>query len=310
MNLGPNTPCHCGSGRKYKYCHRPIDDAPLDHKYAAAQTVYAKNWKATSRDHYEQRDYRWMAEILEPFSPKRIFDVGCGSGHGLLALFDVLGPDLQIVSVDENAACLDVANQTLGAAGISVDAIKRLETVVTPLGYELVTTPIAKPLTAQCTLIESDICNDSSLELTLSASERFDAVTIWLTGTHMMRKSNANVMKRSIRSEGSHRLYVQNKVYELADQLLKPGGVLQVVDRGEAPTSELLREDDLRAHREQASVASLQVMDLKYKSYEPLRGNRTPMRGTPGTSGRVPVTFELALTSVVSIKPPMARCHS
>jgi hypothetical protein len=37
MNLGPNSPCHCGSGRKYKHCHRPIDEAPPEDRYQAGQ---------------------------------------------------------------------------------------------------------------------------------------------------------------------------------------------------------------------------------------------------------------------------------
>jgi hypothetical protein len=40
---------------------------------------------------------------------------------------------------------------------------------------------IEKPFTAQCTLVESDVCNDLHFENALQASGPFDAVTIWLT---------------------------------------------------------------------------------------------------------------------------------
>jgi hypothetical protein len=36
--------------------------------------------------------------------------------------------------------------------------------------------------------------------------------------------------------------------------------------------------------------------------YEEPKGNRTPMKLTPGTSGRVPEKLETALVSVLSVK--------
>jgi SAM-dependent methyltransferase len=289
MNLGPNSPCHCGSGRKYKHCHRLIDEAPPEDRYQAGQLVYSRNWSATAKEHYTNKHYAWMANILLPFQPKRIFDVGCGSGHGLLSLFEVFGADhLQVVSVDENGTCLNTACQTLRQAKISADLVKRLRTILTPFGYAHEAAPIEKQFTVPCTLVESDICNDDQLEKALLESGPFDAVTIWLTGTHMMRPQHSKVIARRIKSDGGHRLYVQNKVYEIAGRILRKGGVLQVVDRGEAPTSDLLRQDSLAAHRDEASVTSLEVMDLQFMIYEEPKGNRTPMKLTPGTSGRVP----------------------
>jgi protein-L-isoaspartate O-methyltransferase len=135
MKISPNEPCHCGSGRKYKHCHRPIDEALPEDRYQAGQQVYARNWSSTATEHYNNHRYHWMANILVPYQPKRVFDVGCGSGHGLLALFEVLGGQLQVVSADENAACLDAARQTLGRAKISSDVVKRLRTRLTPSGY-------------------------------------------------------------------------------------------------------------------------------------------------------------------------------
>jgi len=303
MAPGRNEPCPCGSGRKYKFCHLPLDEAPPAERYEAGQRVYIENWKAASQAHYGRKHYHWMARLLEPFKPKRVFDVGCGSGHGLLGLFEVLGPELTVISVDENGACLDVADATLSKAGLTATVVKRLQSQLTPVGYELVASKFEMPVAASVVLIESDICNDPLLEHMLARTEKFDAVTIWLSGVHMMRQFNATIQQRGISADGDHRLYVQNKVYEVADKILRSGGVLQVVDRGEAPTSELLRQDKLRAHREQASVTSLQVTDLNFERYEDLGVRRTPMKFTPGKSGRIPEKFEAALISVISVKP-------
>src|SRR5438105_1119271 len=98
-DLRPNELCSCGSGRKYKHCHGPIENAPPDQKYAVAQDIYARSWRVTSRQHHDDGDYTWMAERLNPYKPARILDIGCGSGYGVLALFKTLGPNLQVVSI-------------------------------------------------------------------------------------------------------------------------------------------------------------------------------------------------------------------
>jgi SAM-dependent methyltransferase len=244
-----------------------------------------------------------MAERLKSFSPRRILDIGCGGGHGLFALFEVFGPELKVVSLEENGACIETAAQMLSKAGIEIHKIKRLQAMLTPDGYTFLAAPIEGIPAAQCVLVESDICNDSAVLDTLLENGAFDAVTIWLTGTHMMRQFNKDVRNQNIGTDGEHRLYVQNCVYELADQILKTGGVLQVVDRTEAPTSDEMRTDYLDAHREQASVTSLRVSDLEYLPYEEIQGQqRTPMIVTPGKSGRVPAQLQTAMTSIISVK--------
>lgn len=303
MTLGRNEPCHCGSERKYKNCHLSIDQVSADQKYVAGQRVYSRNWRVTAEAHHKAGRYLWMAKLLEPFKPKRIFDVGCGSGHGVLALFEVFGSGIHTVAVDENGACLDAARTTLSNAGVSVEVIKRLSTKLTPDGYVNEANPIEKPFEGQCTLVQADICNDPLFIDALLAGEGFDAITIWLTGTHMMRQFNAELKQKGISDDARHRLYVQNAVYELADKLLKSGGVLQVVDRTEAPTTDLKREGFLNTHRDQASVTSLEVRELEYLNYEEPNNRRTPMKLTPGSSGRVPTQLPLAITSIISKKP-------
>src|SRR5690242_4800546 len=108
MKPGRNDPCWCPSGRKYKHCHLAIDEARPEDQYRAAQDVYSRNWTLTAEALFEQGVYHWMSELLLPLKPQRVFDVGCGSGHGIRAMYEVLGAELQVLSVDENSACLDV----------------------------------------------------------------------------------------------------------------------------------------------------------------------------------------------------------
>jgi SAM-dependent methyltransferase len=276
---------------------------PEDQKYAASQAVYARNWRTTAQHHFDHRVYSWLAEQIAIIQPRRILDVGCGSGHGLVALREVLGAGLQIVAIDENRSCLQEARETLRRNGVDAHVINRMSVARTSGGYDHVAEPLSLPSGAPCVLIESDVCNDPYLQPALSASGPFDAVTIWLTGVHMLRQENVNVQAHGIDTDGAHRLYVQNATYELADRILRSGGVIQVGDRGVAPDSPLLRADKMQAHEQQASVTSLQVKSLTYRPYDEPGSGRTPMRVTPGTSGLVPVDFQLAVISIISEKP-------
>ena len=179
--------------------------------------------------------------------------------------------------------------------------------VVTPtsVGYAQNADPFTFKGHASCVLVESDVCNDPFLLSALKTLGLFDAVTMWLTGTHMLRQHNVNVLQHGIGSDGDHRLYVQNAAYELADKVLRPGGVLQVCDRGETPGDDVLCQDILDAHGEQASVTSLEVQRelLTHRPYSMPKSGRTPMVDRAGRSGRVPTTPNWSIVSVISTKP-------
>jgi ubiquinone/menaquinone biosynthesis C-methylase UbiE len=117
MKTRPNDPCWCDSGQKYKKCHKAFDEAPEDQKYREAQKAYAAIWRNTSERQFNRGDYDWMASQLGAFDIQRVFDVGCGSGHGLLALTRSLSPEFRIIAIDENLACLTIAKETLSNGG-------------------------------------------------------------------------------------------------------------------------------------------------------------------------------------------------
>ena len=189
-DLRPNELCSCGSGRKYKHCHGPIETAAPEEKYAVAQGVYARSWRVTSRQHDNDGDYVWMAHRLTPYRPTRVLDIGCGSGYGVLALFKTGSPDLRVVSIDENPECVANANELLSKEKISVEVVRRLESNLTPTGFENLTRDFDAAFSSQCTLIEGDIVDDEPLETKLRSLQKFDAVTIWCVGTHMMRREH------------------------------------------------------------------------------------------------------------------------
>jgi SAM-dependent methyltransferase len=301
MKRSPNDPCWCDSGRKYKKCHKDFDDAPQERKYAEAQRLYASTWTTTAQLQHDRGDYDWMAQQLKPYRVERLFDVGCGSGHGLLALAATLPAPLRIVAVDENLDCLRVARDTLAKAGLSPVLIARVDCAHTPFGFIQKARPFAGPLPQPLALLEADPMTDPYLEGALHADGPFDAVTIWLTGAHMWRRMNFVSQSRGVRSEHDLRILLQNEVYELADRILRPGGVLQVVDRSEAPTTDFLHNAYIQSHREQAEPTTLDVREIAYRPWsEPVGGKTQMILATP--EGREGVEPELALVSIISVK--------
>lgn len=301
MTPGRNEPCWCGSGRKYKRCHRLYDEAPAERKYQAAQEIYAKLWDATSRHHFESGVYHWLAEQLRPLGPKRILDIGCGTGQSLVAIHEVLAEGVEVVGIDENLACLKRAETVLARHGVDCRLERRFFAErLTGDGYDYDVGPMTIERGATDLLIEADVTNDPFLEGALEESGPFDAVTVWLTGTHVARPHHVAVRRARVSSDAEHRLFVQNTVYELADGVLRSGGWLQVCDCGQTPTTGALVKDVLAAHRDQASVTSLVVQGLEHRPYE--RPDGVGMAVSPGTSGWLPERLETSFVVVRSEK--------
>lgn len=303
MRFAPNGPCPCGSGRKYKKCHRVFEEAPSHQKYGAAQHVYAASWKETAGLQYARGDYRWMADQLQLEGAHRLLDIGTGSGQGLLALRERFGPALRMIGVDENLACLRFASDALAAANVASTTIARLETRETGSGFIQQGGPITLPLPEPVALIEADPLTDPHLEPALIDGGPFDVVTIWLTGAHMWRRNNAYSVQRGAQDEHDLRIILQNAVYELADRVLRPGGVLHVVDRAEAPTTDRLRKEYVKAHGEQAEPTTLKVRDVTYRLWTSPTGAPTQLVNSipEGRPDDFPEA-KLALVSIISEK--------
>lgn len=302
---GRNDLCRCGSGLKYKKCHESIDNAPISEKVEVAQNHYCSNWVKNSTNYNSQGCYDWMALQLKKFSPNRILDIGCGSGLGLLALSKHLGSQgLNIISIDENLSCLKNAQLNLNAAGIETKLIERFTYSIIHSDCHVIKIQENKLLPfSGFNLIQADILIDNEFLSYLFSLPKFDAVTVWLVGTHMMRPNCQNLLKFKFDSSGKYRLKLQNIAYEVADRILKPGGVLQIVDRGEVPDNELLKKDFLSSHAQQASVTSLKVNCLDYMIYEELTtGRRIKMTPTFGSSGRKADFSRSSMNSIISIK--------
>ena len=298
-------PCYCGSGVKYKFCHYLLDIASANTKCELSQKMYIDRWNKNAVHFRDQGCYTWMASQLAPHSPKLILDVGCGDGSGLLAIKNVCKSNPRILSCDDNINCLKMAHDKIAACGLDVKLVQRLRQIAAGENYhemEADTDKLHIPVEyADITLVEADIIWDSEFSDFLKSWPKFDAITVWLVGTYDLKPECRN-LKKPVGGQ-LYRLTVQNNVYQLADKILRVGGVLQIVDRGESPKEDFLKQDTIQSHQEQAQGTSMEFLDLQSKDYdEPAQGAGITMVKAIGKSGRIPDLTQLAMSSIIFIK--------
>jgi SAM-dependent methyltransferase len=274
VKIGRNDLCYCGSGIKFKRCHGN-ESVNAENSLDRERQNYLNKWKYSSEDLNTQDCYLWMSNLLKLENPRRVFDVGCGSGNGIMSLISTLNDDdLKIISMDENVRCLMHTKEKLEKNGIDVDLIKRFDENVNGKFHELIYSNQEIQPSKMVTLIGSDILTDITLVEKLKKLPKFDAVTVWLIGTHNERQFCNNLRRFKISDSREYRLRVQNTVYEIADEILKNNGVLQIVDRSQPLIEEWMYNDVFELHKEQASVTDLVVEKIHWKEYSEHDANR------------------------------------
>lgn len=261
--------------------------------------AYLKSWGVNSEGHLAQGHYAWMAERVKGFP--RTLEIGCGIGHSTLTL---LQQGHTVVCVEENPECIAATRKRLVDEGFLVAVIAR----ETPIGldenaYRLIYGDIEQAPQADCILIEGDALNDPALEAWLDNQPKFDSVVCWLLGTHDARGHNVAIDLSVMPTSYEHRIFVQNRIYEIADRILRSGGILSVIDRAQTPTTQDIVESMLQHHREQASVTSLTVLPVEHTPYV-----ASEDQGAMGMMMTAPVDASLAFTP--DDPPTMSLCST
>jgi hypothetical protein len=131
--------------------------------------------------------------------------------------------------------------------------------------------------------------------------DRIDAVTCWLLDlTRAKPEALARLKAMGLKTTDEHRLAVQTLVYRLADRVLKPGGVLQVVDKTREPLGEALAAGMVRLQRAQSRGTSLEFLSLDARPLE-VEGPTAPT-GAPGQRSPLARREAGAMVSVRSRK--------
>lgn len=224
---------------------------------------YIKSWGINSDGHLAQGHYEWMAARVDGF--QRTLEIGCGVGHSTLAL---LAQGHTVVCIEENPHCIAATQKRVASHGYSVAVVSREKPE--SLGdnaYRLRYSDVENAPQVACLLIEGDALSDPKLKAWLERQPKFDSIACWLLGTHDARGHNIAIDLAMMPTSREHRIYVQNNVYEVADRILRPGGILTVIDRTETPSTQALIEKIMEHHREQASVTSLVVQRVDHVPY-------------------------------------------
>ncbi|MFK0092369.1 class I SAM-dependent methyltransferase [Pseudomonas sp. NPDC090592] len=265
---------------------------------------YIKSWGINSQGHLDQGHYGWMAERLNGYP--RTLEIGCGVGHSTLAL---LKQGHTVVCVEENPHCIAATQRLVAENGYSVAVIAR-ETPksLDDNAYRLIYKDVGNVPKADCLLIEGDALHDPRLEAWLEQQPRFDSIACWLLGTHDARGHNIAVNLASMPTSREHRIFVQNNVYEIADRVLRSGGILTVIDRAETPSTDEIITRLMNHHREQASVTTLEVKTVEHTPHvESDAQGAMKMLYTPAEDSTNDFTPEnmptMSLCSTTSVKP-------
>ena len=298
--IGLDSPFVRGSARNQ---YPLIMKVPLN---TAEKTRYCSYWSHNARTFDQQGCYEWMASKLTPYAPKRVLDIGCGTGEGLKALLRI-GVE-SVVCLEENFDCIKASEAALHEDGVKVSVVPRIGYVEQEDGTHDFMIEQDESISEQgtATLVHADpflLQVDQPLKKFLETAPRFDAVTVWLIGTHDVRRSCRAIKNLPIKDARDYRLCLQNKIYELADEVLVPGGVLHLVDRGIVPDTEQLREMSFKMHMEQAEVTSLVPTEFDFILYsEPtLRG--VGMTGLNTENPAIKDDGRRAMHSMISLKP-------
>ncbi len=220
-----------------------------------SKSNYLDNWAKTSNFFARQDYYNWMVKTLLKYNqaPKRILDIGCGTGEGILALLKQF--DCQIISLEENEKCIDFTTELLKEEGYSVRCIKRMtincDEEFTPCKVMSYSNKYQKgklknlDFKEKVIIIQSDILDyKSDDELFKQIMQmQFDVITCWLIGTHLYHYCNENI-KDNIAQEGGINLenfqrnnayFVRQEVHrivcELGDAILCNEGIVNIVER-------------------------------------------------------------------------------
>lgn len=267
---------------------------------------YVEEWTSENARLFEEGGhYAWMAEQLNGHS--RILEVGSGDGRGTLAL---LKAGHSLVSVDENPHCLEATHHRLVAAGFQPQLMTRGSVEGNDEAYRIKYKPIGESaVTCPAILVEGDVTNDPELLNWLARCPPFDGVACWLIGTHGARRFNGAIDRGLVSSPQDYRLYTENAVYELADSILRPGGVLHVVERGIYPDHQELIDDFVQGQRDQAKPTRLEIAHSsfamrEYEESQNVRALKMCATLTPADQHKLDLS-RFALLSVKAKKSPV-----
>jgi len=290
LPAGDGGACPCGSGFAYRACHQPVVEAPPAARLDLARRAYARSWAVNAACYEAQGLYARLARHLASHRPgPRIVDLGCGRGDGMAALQRELAGE--IIGIDENPACLAAA---AARVGIAAPGHRLQPTAFDDDGYELAYAAAAIPRLTGIALVQSDILRpDAALA---SALGPVDAVTLWFPGTHKAREGDRLVGAMGLATDEHYAVAVELAAVSFAVRQLKPGGLLQIVDRAAHRDPAVIAAAYRHRFEAMAQATPLRLIDLMVIPYlEPAAGARVAVHALDPGRRRLPTVAVSAI---------------
>jgi SAM-dependent methyltransferase len=278
------------------------DNYKPDKRLGYDKKKYISEWHKDSNYFLEQNYYNWMANCLfENINPVKMLDIGCGSGNGIIELLKNENIE-NIISIEENEFCIDASIKNIEGKEISLKKIIRNKPAFSKEGmYVNEYSDIDDFELERVNIIQGDILHDQKIKEYIKR-QKYDAITCWLLGTHESIQYNFDYINAGVQDTKTFRLLVQNFLYELADIILNENGFLHIVDRGEIPDNDETMAQYFACHKDQASVTSLKVEQIKYLRYEPIEDGIRMINSTYSDHDRKNTLNGTAFISVISRK--------
>lgn len=279
----------------------------MDIKYPTAELehlAYVEHWSENANRLNQQGVYQWMAAQLAHDPPANVLDIGCGTGLGVAALRKTFA--CRVLAIEHNEACIDMAFENLRRLKGRTTKRYRFDYAMQANGNHVIgIDQSTMALTSDpVSLVQGDLLlldQDAPLRALVNLNAPYDAITVWLIGSYMFRSSCSTLASLEMTTPADYRLEVQNRAYDLAATVLRPGGVLHLVDR--AAVDATVSTAVLQQHREQADGTGLHVDALAFRNYREGGSKGVRMVSQPDAEGEMTqATGDLQLVSVIARK--------
>jgi SAM-dependent methyltransferase len=276
----------------------------VKHVKTARQT-YSDDWSKSSKTYRDNGYYNWCLNSIK--GKLRILEIGCGVGHSTV---EIVRDNHIVISIEENPFMLDLAEKNLTNSKVDFKSIRRENFGTTDFGYHIDYADINDSINVSTNvLIEGNILTDKKLQAWLMRNPPFDAVICWFMGVQSAIVENDDIQRDFdlFKYEPMrYRQSIQMTLFKIGDIILKPGGIINLIDRTQLFESDQQKTTTLETYREVfgvlgTSIDLCYIDQLEIDDPTKIHGVKIKMTQNNKVVGSRP-NMKFAITSMIGIK--------
>jgi len=189
----------------------------------SSEQYYSRTWETASQAYGELGFYKWCIERIP--NGTHILEIGTGIGIATLALLEAA---FIVSSLEENLYNFEKAKKRLSDSGKNVNFLPSIKT--------------ARQYFGENNLIKSNFIIDWGEVVN---TIKYDTVICWFVGVHQTAHENHDMIKLGYnkRDFGHYRELIYDRIFQVISLKLPVGGVISLVERVGALTSEQMAEE-------------------------------------------------------------------